>query len=173
MARTLEPPLGADDHVRGPDEAPLELVMFGDFQCPYCLASQSILARVRDRVGDRLRLAFRHLPIVERHPLAQLAAEASEVAAARGRFWDCHDGLYAAQAELSERTIVDVVAGLGVERAVVEEELREGRFRERVERDVRSAQASGVQGTPGFFVNGLRHEDAYDAGTLVEALTAG
>ena len=172
MARALEPPLDAVDHVRGADDAPLELVMFGDFQCPYCLAAQSVVARVRDRLGDRLRFAFRHLPIVERHPLAQLAAEASEVAAARGRFWDCHDALYAAQAELSEDTIVDLVARLGVERTDVEAELREGRHRERVERDVRSADASGVQGTPGFFVNGLRHEDAYDAGSLVDALTA-
>ena len=171
MPGTLLPPLDGDDHVRGDAGAPLELVMFGDFQCPYCLGAQSVVRRVRERLGDRLVFAFRHLPIVERHPLAQLAAEASEAAAARGLFWDYHDAVYAAQPRLTEGLVADLAVELGVARDELEAELREGRHAARVERDVRSAQDSGVQGTPGFFVNGERHEEAYDAGSLVDALT--
>lgn len=173
MTGTLHPPLESDDHVRGAPGAPLELVMFGDFQCPYCLGAQTVLRRVRERLGDSLRFAFRHFPIVDRHPLAQLAAEASEAAAARGLFWDYHDAVYAAQSRLSEDVIADLAVELGVDRNELESELREGRHRARVERDVRSGEASGVQGTPAFFVNGARHEEAYDAGSLVDALSAG
>ena len=89
------PPLSADDHVAGPADAPLELIMYGDFQCPYCTAAQSIVARVRKRLDGRLRFVFRHLPLHEVHPDAQRAAEASEAAAAQGCFWEMHDALYA------------------------------------------------------------------------------
>lgn len=173
MTGTLLPPLGADDHVRGHRGAPLELVMFGDFECPYCLGAQSVVRRVRERLGDRLLFAFRHFPIVERHPHAELAAETGEAAAARGLFWEYHDAVYAAQPRLTESVVVDLAVELGVDRGELDAELREGRFRARVERDLRSGEASGVQGTPAFFVNGARHEEAYDAGSLVDALTAG
>ena len=168
----LTPPLGSDDHVRGAAGAPLELVMFGDLQCPYCLGAQSVLRRVQERLGDRLRFAFRHFPIVDRHPLAELAAETSEAAAARGVFWEYHDAVYAAQSRLTEDLVAELAVELGVDRGELDAELREGRHRARVERDVRSGEASGVQGTPAFFVNGVRHEEAYDAASLVEALSA-
>jgi protein-disulfide isomerase len=146
--------------------------MFGDFQCPYCLGAQSILRRVRERLGDRLRFAYRHFPIVERHPLAQLAAEASEAAAARGLFWDYHDALFAAQPRLSADALVDIARQLGIDAEAFEADLRDGRFSDRVARDVRSGEASGVMGTPAFFVNGRQHDGAYDAGSLVEELSA-
>ena len=91
----LTPPLGADDHVDGPADAPLELVMYGDFQCPFCTAAQPILRRVRDRLDGRLRFAFRHFPLRALHPDAERAAQASEAAAAQGAFWAMHDALYA------------------------------------------------------------------------------
>ena len=173
MSGTLVPPLDGDDHVKGPDDAPLELVMFGDFQCPYCLASQAVLRRVFDRVEQPLRFAFRHLPVTARHPLAGVAAEASEAAAAQGRFWDLHDALYEAQPRLTDEAVVfDVAAGIGLNAERVRRELEEGRWQSRVERDVRSAEASGARGTPAFFVNGRLHERAFDAGSLVEALSA-
>jgi protein-disulfide isomerase len=168
----LSQPLDPDDHVLGPASAPLELVMYGDFQCPYCLGAQSVLSRVRDRLGDRLRFAFRHFPITGRHPLAQLAAEASEAAATRGLFWEYHDAVFAAQQRLTEELVAGLARELGVDGAELDAELREGRHAARVARDVRSGEASGVQGTPAFFVNGQRHEDAYDAGSLVDALSA-
>jgi len=170
---TLTPPLDSNDHLRGEIERPLQLVMFGDFQCPFCLGAQSVLRRVGDRLGERLVFGFRHMPIPERHPLAPLAAEASEAAAAQGRFWDYHDALYRAQPKLAEATMLEVAAELGLDTERFAAELEAGLHRERVERDLRSAEASGVTGTPTFFVNGNRHFGAYDAGSLVEELEAG
>jgi protein-disulfide isomerase len=169
----LSPPLEEIDHVRGEPGAPLELVMFGDFQCPFCLGAQSILRRVRERLGERLLFGFRHLPIPERHPLAPLAAEASEAAAAQGRFWDYHDALYAAQPKLSRETMLAVGRDLGLDAERLAAELDSGAHRDRVARDLASAEASGATGTPTFFVNGERFFGAYDASSLVEALQAG
>jgi protein-disulfide isomerase len=166
----LSPPLEDLDHVRGERGSPLELVMFGDFQCPFCLGAQSVLRRVRGRLGDRLLFGFRHLPIPERHPLAPLAAEASEAASAQGRFWDYHDALFAAQPRLSPETVFEVGGDLGLDVERMRAEVDSGAYRDRVARDLASAEASGATGTPTFFVNGVRFFGAYDAGSLVEAL---
>jgi Na+:H+ antiporter, NhaA family len=166
----LAPALEEIDHVRGEPGAPLELVMFGDFQCPFCLGAQKSLRRVRERLGERLLFAFRHLPILERHPLAPMAAEASEAAAAQGRFWEYHDALYAVQPKLSRETMLEVGRDLGLDAERIAADLDSGAHRERVARDMASAQASGATGTPTFFVNGSRFYGAYDASSLVEAL---
>lgn len=172
MDDVLTPPLEEGDHVRGAPERPLALFMFGDFQCPYCLGAQSVLRRVRERLGESLVYGFRHLPIPERHPLAPLAAEASEAAAAQGRFWDYHDALFAAQPKLSPETMLEVARELGLDAARMAAEIESGAHRSRVERDIASAQQSGVTGTPTFFVNGRRHFGAYDASSLVDELQA-
>src|SRR5918995_5299908 len=163
--------LGPDDHVDGPADAPLELVMYGDFQCPYCTAAQGILRRVRDRLEGRLRFGFRHFPLDEVHPDARRAAEASEAAAAQGRFWEMHDALYAARGQLGPADVLRAAAtipGLDVER--MRAELESGVHAARVERDLESARAAGVAGTPTFFVNGVRHDAAFDAQALIAAL---
>ena len=169
----LTPLLEEIDHVRGECGAELELVMFGDFQCPFCLGAQSVLRRVRQRLDGRLLFAFRHLPIPEQHPLALIAAEASEAAAAQGKFWEYHDALYAEQPKLSPETMVRVAAELGLDADLLAAELEAGTHRPRVDRDLASAAASGATGTPTFFVNGSRFFGAYDASSLVEALEAG
>jgi protein-disulfide isomerase len=169
----LSPPLDDLDHVRGERGAALELVMFGDFQCPFCLGAQSVLRRVRERLGDRLLFAFRHLPIPERHPLAPLAAEASEAASAQGSFWEYHDALFAAQPKLSRETMLEVGRDLGLDAERMAAEIDSGAHRARIERDLDSARESGATGTPTFFVNGIRHFGAYDASSLVEELEAG
>jgi len=166
----LSPPIESLDHVRGVAGAPLELIMFGDFQCPYCLGAQAVLRRVRERLGERLRFCFRHLPVPERHPLAPLAAEASEAAAAQGGFWEYHDALFAAQPRLSRETLLAIATEVGLNAGRVAAELDDGSHRPRVERDLDSARRSGATGTPAFFVNGVRHHDVYDAGSLVAAL---
>ncbi len=166
------PPLGPDDHVAGPAGAPLELVMYGDFQCPYCAASQSILRRVRDRLEGRLRFAFRHMPLTEVHPDAPKAAEASEAAAAQDAFWPMHDQLYAARGNLGFEDLVGHAAALDLDAELVRRELTDGVHAARVARDASGARAAGVQGTPAFFVNGVLHEGAFDAGSLVAALVA-
>jgi protein-disulfide isomerase len=167
---TLTPPLDETDHIRGELGRPLELVMFGDFQCPFCLGAQSVLRRVHERLGDRLVFSFRHLPIPERHPLAPLAAEASEAAAAQGGFWEYHDALFQAQPKLSLETMLEVGRELGLDAERMAAEIDAGTHRERIERDLRSAAASGATGTPSFFANGGRHFGAYDASSLIEAL---
>jgi protein-disulfide isomerase len=167
------PPLRAGDHVAGPDDGPLELVMYGDFQCPYCAAAQSIVRRVRDRLDGRLRFAFRHMPLPEVHPDAQLAAEASEAAAAQGAFWPMHDHLYASRGRLGFEDLVAHAATLGLDAERVRRELAGGVHAARVAADERAARDAGVQGTPAFFVNGTLHAGAFDAGSLVEALQAG
>ncbi|HEX5610646.1 MAG TPA: DsbA family protein [Solirubrobacterales bacterium] len=170
MAERLSPSLEDVDHVRGESGAPLQLVMFGDFQCPFCLGAQSVLRRVRERLDGRLLFAFRHLPIPERHPLAPLAAEASEAAAAQGDFWEYHDALFAAQPRLSRETMLEVGRDLGLDAERMASELDSGAHRDRVARDLASAEASDATGTPTFFVNGERFFGAYDASSLVEAL---
>jgi protein-disulfide isomerase len=170
---TLTPVLDENDHVRGDLGRPLQLLMFGDFQCPFCLGAQSVLRRVRERLGDRLVFSFRHLPIPERHPLAPLAAEASEAAGAQGDFWEYHDALFLAQPRLSRETMLEVGRELGLDAERMAAEIDSGAHRPRIERDLSSAEASGATGTPTFFVNGARFFGAYDASSLVEALEAG
>ena len=144
--------------------------MYGDFQCPYCAAAQSILARVRERLDGRLRFAFRHLPLDEVHPHARRAAEAAEAAAAQGAFWEMHDALYAAGGHLADADLVAHARGLGLDAERVAAELESGAHGARVERDADSARALGISSTPAFFVNGELHTDSYDAGSLVAAL---
>lgn len=170
MDERLSPPLEEVDHLRGEPGAPLELVMFGDFQCPFCLGAQSVLRRVRERLGDRLLFAFRHLPIPERHPLAPLAAEASESAAAQGRFWEYHDALFENQPKLSRETMLAVATDLGLDADRIAAEIDAEAHRERIARDLDSAAKSGATGTPTFFTNGVRLFGAYDASSLIEAL---
>ena len=172
MADLLTPPLGAADHVDGPAGAPLELVMYGDFQCPFCTAAQPILRRVRDRLAGELRFAFRHFPLPAVHPDAERAAQASEAAAAQGAFWPMHDALYGLRGRLGLDDIAGAAAGLGLDVERLRAELADGTHAARVQADVDSGTASGVAGTPTFFVAGERHTGAFDAQSLVAALTA-
>jgi len=146
--------------------------MYGDFQCPYCSAAQPIVRRVRDRLGDRLRYAFRHLPLPEVHPDAQRAAEASESAAAQGAFWAMHDALYAQRGRLGLEDVLRAAREAGVDAERVRADLEAGVFAPRVSRDAESALAGGVRGTPGFFANGVRVEGSFDAQSLLAALEA-
>ena len=161
-----------EDHVAGPYDAPLELVMYGDFQCPYCSAAQSIVRRVRDRLDGRLRFVFRHLPLTEVHPDAQRAAEAAEAAAAQGSFWEMHDALYANGGRLARADLVAVADRIGLD----VERFRADLAGRRVRRPRRPRRRCGARerrhGTPAFFVNGERHTESFDARSLVEALTS-
>ena len=172
MPGRLDPPLSEDDHVEGPVDAPVELVMYGDFQCPYCAAAQSMVRRVRERLNGRLRFAFRHFPLPELHPQAQLAAEASEAAASQGAFWPMHDQLYAARGRLAEGELVQHARDLGLDAERFAGELSVHVHAERVATHHRSGERSGVAGTPAFFVNGSLHVGAFDAGSLIAALEA-
>ena len=171
-APALSPPLSAEDHCDGPEGAQLELVMYGDFQCPYCAAAFPIVGRVRGRLAGRLLFAFRHFPLRDVHPDAQRAAEASEAAAAQGAFWPMHDLLFESRGALAAGDLVSHARALGLDADRVESELGDSTYADRVQRDVESGQGSGVTGTPAFFVNGRLHEGSFDAGSLMAALEA-
>lgn len=168
----LTPPLSAEDHVEGPAGAELELVMYGDFQCPYCAAAYPIVRRVREQLGPRLLFAFRHFPLRDVHPDAQRAAEAAEAAAAQGAFWPMHDRLYESRGALSRKDLISHATELGLDADRLGAELDSETHLERVERDLQSGLASGVTGTPGFFIGGRLHHGAFDAGSLTAALEA-
>ncbi len=169
----LEPPVDPErDHVRGPVDAPLTLVEYGDFECPFCGRATGAVEELRERFGDRLRYVFRNLPLTEVHPYAQLAAEAAEAAAAQGRFWEMHDRLFAHQDRMTPTDLLEHAAAIGLDVARFSRDLGSGRFARRVEEHVASAEASGVEGTPTFFVGGRRHTGPYDADTLAAELLA-
>jgi Na+/H+ antiporter NhaA len=168
---TLEPPVDpAVDHVRGPVDAPLTLVEYGDMECPFCGRATGVVSELRNRFGDELRYVFRHLPLVEVHPHAQLAAEAVEAAGAQGRFWEMHDKLFAHQDDLEAPDLLDYASALGLDLERFARELGDGTYAQRIRDDVAGAEASGVEGTPTFFVNGVRHVGRAGTDELAAAL---
>jgi protein-disulfide isomerase len=160
------------DHVRGPDDAPVTLVEYGDFQCPYCGQAESVIRELLASFGDDVRYVWRNLPLNDVHGNAQLAAEASEAAAAQGKFWEMYDALLSHQDELSPRDLGRHAEGLGLDMDRFWDDLRHHEYAPRVSEDVASADASGVSGTPSFFINGRRHYGAYDIDTLTSAVSA-
>ena len=162
----------ARDHVRGGDDALVTLVEYGDFECPYCGRAEPIVRELLASFGDELRYVWRHLPLNDVHRDAQLAAEASETAATQGSFWEFHDALLAHQGELTPLELRRHAEKLHLDVERFWEELRHHEHAPRVAEDVASADASGVSGTPTFFINGRRHHGAYDIDTLAAAVRA-
>jgi Na+/H+ antiporter NhaA len=160
------------DHVRGSESAPVTLVEYGDYECPYCGQAEVVIRELLEAFGDELRYVWRHLPLNDVHPNAQMAAEAAEAAAAQGAFWEMHDSLLADQDALSGFALRRRAQELGLDVARFIDDLRGRRHLERVNDDVASADASGVAGTPTFFINGSRHHGAYDVATLTAAVRA-
>jgi len=160
------------DHIRGPDDAPVTLVEYGDFECPYCGQAESVIRELLASFGDDVRYVWRHLPLNDVHGHAQLAAEAAEAAASQGKFWEMYDAMLAHQDELTPRQLGRIAAELGLDVDRFWDQLRGHEHSSRVADDVSSADASGVSGTPTFFINGRRHYGAYDVGALTQAVGA-
>jgi Na+/H+ antiporter NhaA len=159
------------DHIRGPMRAPVTIVEYGDFECPYCGMAEPVVRELLADFGD-VRYVWRHLPLNDVHANAQLAAEAAEAAAAQGVFWEMHDLLLAHQDALRPRDLIGYAERLGLDAERFMNDLREHAGAARVADDVDSADLSGVSGTPTFFVNGRRHHGAYDVETLSSAVRA-
>ena len=157
------------DHIRGPADADVTLVEYGDFECPYCGRAEPVIRDLLADFGD-LRYVWRHLPLNDVHPSAQLAAEASEAAAVQGAFWPMHDLLLEHQDELGPKDLIGYAEQLGLDVQAFTEDLRNHRWSERVAADVESADVSEAAGTPTFFVNGQRQSGAYDLATLGRAV---
>ncbi|MGH7463883.1 MAG: DsbA family protein [Longimicrobiales bacterium] len=167
----LKPEVGPDDHAAGPDDAPVTLVEYGDFECPYCGRAHPIVHAIREQLGAELRFVFRHFPMTEVHPHAQHAAEAAEAAAEQGRFWEMHDALFSHQRQLDDDDLIRYGQEIGLDTRRVQAELEAGAYTQRVRDDFRSGVRSGVNGTPTFFLNGHRFDgDWTDRNAFVQAL---
>jgi Na+/H+ antiporter NhaA len=157
------------DHIRGPVDAPVTVVEYGDFECPYCGQAEPVVRELLREFGD-VRYVWRHLPLNDVHPHAQLAAEAAEAAADQGAFWELHDLLLAHQDALTPDDLLAYAGELGLDAGRFTDDLSEHRSAARIAEDVDSADLSGVSGTPTFFINGRRHHGAYDINTLSAAV---
>jgi protein-disulfide isomerase len=158
------------DHIQGPADAPVTLVQYGDYECPYCGAAYPIIKEVQARMGERLRFVFRNFPITTSHPHAEQAAEAAEAAAAQGRFWQMHDLLYENQRRLRDQDLRAYAQKLGLDVELFDKELDQHVHAERVHEDFLSGVRSGVNGTPTFYINGARHDDSYEIEPMLAAL---
>ena len=167
---SLVVPINKNDHVLGPSDAPVSMVEYGDFECPHCAAAHLVLKNVLKRMGPRLRFVYRHMPLTQVHPNAELAAEASEAAGAQGKFWQVHDALFEHQPQLSPVLIPILAERLGLDMKRIVEDLAARRYRDKVREDFMGAVRSGAAGTPTFFINGERHEGGYDETSIVAAL---
>ncbi len=170
----LTMPVSEDrDHIQGPADAAVTLVQYGDYECPYCGAAYPIIKEVQARLGERLRFVFRNFPITTSHPHAEQAAEAAEAAATQGKFWPMHDLLYENQKNLRDRDLRAYAERLGLDVELFDEELAGHVHAERVREDFMSGVRSGVNGTPTFYINGVRHDGSYEIETLLAALERG
>ena len=169
----LTPAVSERDHVDGSDSAPITLVEYGDYQCPYCGMAYPIVKSLQRELGAQLRFVFRNFPLRDAHPHAEHAAEVAEGAAVQGKFWEMHDTLFERQARLGDRELLSYAEELGLDAQRLARELDEGTWAKRVREDFRSGVVSGVNGTPTFFVNGERYDGAWDdADEFLRALRA-
>jgi protein-disulfide isomerase len=166
----LTPPVSARDHAQGPAGAPITLVEFGDYQCPYCGDAYPVVKRLQKALGKKLRFVFRNFPLTQAHPYALVAAEAAEAAALQGKFWEMHDLIYENQSQLKPEMLPIWAAQTGLDVEKFGKDFRKGDGSIRIKEDRVSGITSGVNGTPCFFINGARYDDVPDFETLLAAL---
>ena len=167
----LQPPFDPGrDHARGGGPAPVTLLVYGDYECPYTRMAYRAVQQVEGRLGDGLRFAFRHFPLVQIHPHAEPAAEAAEAAAAQGRFWAMHDLLFHRQKALEPADLRAYAGEVGLDLARYDAELAARAHADRVLADLRSGLQNGVRGTPTLFVDGALYEGSYAPEALEPAL---
>ncbi|MCB0828793.1 MAG: Na+/H+ antiporter NhaA [Solirubrobacterales bacterium] len=173
LPRRLDLPVDPGrDHIRGPVDAPLTLVEYADFECPFCGKSTGMIEELREELGDQLRYVYRHLALIDVHPHSELAAEAAEAAAGQGRFWEMHDLLFEHQGELDIEDLIGYAGQLDLDVELFVTDVEQSRNTLRIQEDAASADASGAHGTPTFFIGAIRHTGAYDAATLARELRA-
>lgn len=166
----LRIPVSARDHILGPAGAPVTLVEYADFECPYSAAARPVIQELLRLRGDRLRFVYRHFPLTNLHPNAEFAAEAAEVAATRGCFWLLHDWLFEHQDRLQPVCVTAVAERLGLDTTAFAQAVAARTYMQRVREDFLGGLRSGVNGTPSFFVNADRHDGGYLLDELIEAV---
>jgi len=167
---TLTQPVSADDHAEGPADAPLTLVEYGDYQCPYCGAAYPVVKHLQKTLGKKLRLVFRNFPLTQAHPYALIAAKAAEAAALQGKFWEMHDLLFEQQTLLKPEIIPTWAQRIGLNIEQFGNDMKQAVVEKRIQEDRRSGIRSGVNGTPTFFINGTRYDGPHDYRSLLAAL---
>ncbi len=166
----LTPAVSDRDHASGPADAPITLVEYGDYECPYCGAAQPVVQALERHFGDRMRFVFRHFPLTQIHPHAERAAEAAEAAGAAGKFWPMHETIFAHQRALRDDDLRRYATDAGVPGAVIVDALANHTFEPRVREDFMSGVRSGVNGTPSFFINDEKYEGPYEYDALRDAI---
>jgi protein-disulfide isomerase len=174
----LTPPVGERDHAAGSADAPVTLVEYGDYECPYCGMAHPIVQRLQAALGKQLRFVFRNFPLNEAHPHARIAAQAAEGAGAQGKFWEMHHTLFEHQDALDRDEILGYAESIGIDATRLASELDAGIYEKHVREDFRGGVKSGVNGTPSFFINGERYDGSWAneeafLTTLREAAQAG
>jgi len=169
-SKPLTLPNAGRDHIQGSIDAPIALVEYGDYECPYCGEAYPIVKAIQEQLGERLCFVFRNFPLSNMHPYAEHAAEAAEAAGAQGKFWEMHDMLFENQESLHDEALAQYAESLGLDAGRLMGEVLNGTHSARVREDFRSGARGGVNGTPTFFINGVRHAGAFDADTLIAAL---
>ena len=159
-----------DDHVQGAADAPVTLVEYGDYECPSCGDAYGVVKQVQKHFGAKLRFVYRNFPL-EQHEFAMPAAETAEFAASEGKFWQMHDALYENQVAMDEDLFPKLGKKLGLDSEGLRDALEEEKYADHIEADMKSGGASGVRGTPTFYINGQRQE-SFDYETLTEAIDA-
>jgi protein-disulfide isomerase len=166
----LRIPVGSADHIQGPADAPVTLIEYGDYECPYCALAFPNVKRVQKRFAGELRFVFRHFPLTEVHPFAEAAAEAAEYAGAHHRFWEMHEGLYANQDQLGVTLIFALGRTLGLSEGGLRDALATRKFAAKIQADFLGGVRSGVNGTPTFFINDEKHEGSFSYEDLAAAI---
>ena len=163
-------PVGQRDHIQGLDTAPVTLVEYGDYECPYCGDAYPIIKQVQKNLGNKLRFIFRNFPITQIHPHAQHAAEAAEAAGAQNKFWEMHDYLYEHQQALDDNHLEKYASRLGLDITQFNHDMASHAYAQRVREDFLSGVRGGVNGTPTFYINGIRYNGAWDLEILLKTL---
>jgi protein-disulfide isomerase len=167
---SLKVPVTPDDHIQGPEDAPVTLLEYGDYQCPFCARAYAIVKALQRDFGDQVRFVFRNFPLTQIHPLAESAAETAEYAGANGRFWEMHDALYENQPRLGRTLFSELAENLGLSGDGLRAALEKHEFLPRIREDFTAGVRSGVNGTPTFFINGERHEGSWQNEDLAAAI---
>jgi protein-disulfide isomerase len=166
----LKPPVDARDHMRGDPKSAIILVEYGDFQCPHCGAAYPIVKQIEKKYSKDLAFVFRQFPLSESHPFAVAAAVASEAAAIQGRFWEMHALLFEYQSRLSAATILHHAKTLELDMVRFEKDIQDPTLFKKVDASFESGILSGVNGTPSFFINGIKYNGSYDFNSISEAI---
>jgi protein-disulfide isomerase len=159
-----------DDHTKGAMNAPVTLVEYGDYECPYTGRAYPIVKEIQKRLGDRLLFVFRNFPLTQIHPHAQHAAEAAEAAAIQGKFWEMHDYLFEHQQALDDDHLARYASKLALDVNRFNQDMSKHSYAARIHQDMLSGERSGVEGTPTFFINGVRYDESWDLKTLLGAI---